>query len=131
VLVGVGALFALFAWQRTELREGTAMSEPIEVTAVLLEYTPNAMVDDFEDGGFESFDASRIRVTAPEPWAGSERTLYHSGEVPPESPWRAVGRRVRFAIAKDDLAEEKTLFAGAVANLRAVPGEGIPEGNKP
>ncbi|HYO53141.1 hypothetical protein [Archangium sp.] len=95
------------------------MSERIEVKAVILDYTPNAMQDSFDHGGFESYDASKLRILTPEELAGLELNIYHGSETPREGLWRTVGQRIVFEIAKDDLMGGTTLFNGAVTRLRA------------
>jgi len=95
------------------------MTEVIQVRAVVLGYTPNAMDDSFDDGGFAVYDAARIRVKAPDDLAGREVTIYLTGEIPKDSLWRAIGRTIVFNIDKSRLVGGATLFDGAVSGLRA------------
>jgi hypothetical protein len=100
-----------------------AMTNAVEVMAVLLTYIPSAMQDHFDDGGFTSYDATQLRILAPGQFAGIELTIYHDGEVPRNSLWRKIGDGLKFEIDEDDLRDcfmgKITLFGGAVTNLHA------------
>lgn len=92
----------------------------VHVTAIVVDYQPNAMSDTYDDG-FESFDATRFRVLSPPDLTGHEFNVYSTPDSPPDSPWRAVGRNVAFDIARGDLAAGKTLFEGALSGIKVLP----------
>lgn len=95
------------------------MSQLIQATAVVVNYTPNAMHDSFDDGHFEFYDATEIQIVAPKMFSGLEQSIYHTNKVSQDNLLRTIGQRIDFSIDKDDLVSGITLFDGAVSNLRA------------
>jgi len=95
------------------------MSQLIQVTAVIVNYTPNAMHDSFNEGYFDFYDATEIQILVPKALSGLERSIYHSNKVPQDKLWRTIGQRIDFNIDKAVLVNEITLFDGAVSNCRA------------
>ncbi|RKZ50320.1 MAG: hypothetical protein DRR16_09475 [Candidatus Parabeggiatoa sp. nov. 3] len=96
------------------------MSELIQIKAIIVNYTTNAMHDSFDDGEFEFYDATEIRIVAPKDFEGQKLSIYHTGKVSENSLWRIINQRIMFDINKNDFVEEMTLFDGAVLNLCAV-----------
>jgi hypothetical protein len=93
------------------------MSDTIEVEAVVKTFTPNAFHDNFGTR-FASYDATGLEVLAPAQWQGTSLTIHHSASPEAASPWREIGRRLRFSIEEDDLKGNSVLFDGAVTNLQ-------------
>lgn len=89
----------------------------LQITATIVDYIPNAMHDNFDDGSFEFYDATKVRVVAPENLAEQEFSIYHIGEVPEDSLWRIINQRIRFDLNKKELGRG-IMFDGAVSNLR-------------
>jgi hypothetical protein len=94
------------------------MSDTIAVEAVVKEFRPNAMHDNFGSGGFAWYDATQLEILAPAQWRGTKLTIYHSESPEVTSPWRELDRTLRFSISEDDLKGESVLFDGAVTNLQ-------------
>jgi hypothetical protein len=93
------------------------LSQLIQITAIIVNYTPNAMHDSFDDGSFEFYDATKILIVMPKTLFGLEWTIYHTGEVAQDSQRATIGMRIIFTIDKDELVDGMTLFDGAVLNL--------------
>lgn len=93
------------------------MSNTIEVEAVVKRFIPNAMHDEFESGGFTTYDATELEIVAPPTLNGRGLTIYHNESPAPASPWREISRKVKFSIKEDDLTHEGVLFDGAVSLL--------------
>jgi hypothetical protein len=95
------------------------MDDPrIEVKATVEEFAERAMTDHFESGADVSYAATALRLDAPERFAGRRLGIFHDREVPADSPWRQVGRRLRFKILEGLLTSEDVLFVGAVHDLQ-------------
>ena len=50
----------------------------IEITAKILKFHPNDMIEDYDDGTFESFDCSELEVLEPSTVAGQKIYIYFS-----------------------------------------------------
>lgn len=102
-----------------------AVTAPVEVRAAVVAYREDAMHDSYDDGGFASFDASDLRVEAPEAWRGRDLTVYHDRPAAEDSVWREPGARLRFWLRGSDLAPGRRVFAGGLdAVERLDDGEG-------
>jgi len=96
------------------------LSEDTEFIAIVREWKPNAMRERYEDGGFASFDLSRLEVVEPTRLAGRVLRIFHEQAVEEGSPWRVLGGTVAFRAAESQLIDDQaTVFAGAVHELRA------------
>jgi hypothetical protein len=93
------------------------------VEAAVEEFTKEAMTDHYDSGAFVSFDATGLRIEAPERFAGRHLVIFHDEELPADSPWREIGRRLRFKIRESQLTGEDTVFTGAAGELEALPPE--------
>ncbi len=93
------------------------MSDTIEVEAEVKTFTPNAFHDNF-GSSFASYDSTQLEVREPAQWRGTKLTIRHSASPDAASPWREIGRRLRFSISEDDLQGNSVLFDGAVTNLQ-------------
>jgi hypothetical protein len=93
----------------------------IEVEAVVESFAQGAMTDYYESGGHAAYDATELRIGAPERFAGRRLVIFHDRELPAESPWRTPGSRLRFKMQESLLTGEDVLFAGAVEDLQGVP----------
>ena len=89
----------------------------IEVEAEVKTFTPNAFHDNF-GSRFASYDATELEVLQPARWRGTTMTIRHTASPEAASPWREIGRRLRFSISEDDLQGSNVLFDGAVTNLQ-------------
>ena len=95
------------------------MSNTIEVEAAVKRFMPNAMHDEFESGGFSSYDATELEILAPAAWHGRGLTIYHSESPAAGSPWREIDRKLRISMNEDDLEPGSVLFDGAVSLLES------------
>lgn len=95
------------------------MSEIVQVTAEVLDYIPNAMEDSYDDGSFDLYDATELRIVTPMRWAGRRLTIYHDNEISNDSLWRRSGRKILFDITLQNIFSDDLLFSDAVDNLRA------------
>ena len=93
------------------------MSDAIEVEAIVTTFTPNAFHDNF-GSRFASYDSTQLEVLEPAQWRGTRLTIHHSASPEANSPWREIGRRLRFSISEDDLKGNSVLFDGAVTDIR-------------
>lgn len=95
----------------------------IVIEAVIEDFAEGAMTDHYESGAFVSYDATGLVIESPEPLAGRRLAVFHDEELPPGSPWREVGNRLRFAIRESQLAGDEVLFTGAAGSLEVLPRE--------
>lgn len=73
--------------------------EIMNVVAEVIEFTPFAIWEHYEDGGFACFATTQLLLRAPAELDGKElRVLHNTPDLPVGSPWRAVGRQFRFSI---------------------------------
>ncbi len=72
----------------------------------VIKYLSNNVHADYDDGTFESFDTTQVRVVEPVEAAGRSVRIDHNSPPPAESPWRKIGARLRLD-ADDDILEEK------------------------
>ena len=93
------------------------MSDTIEVEAIVKTFTPNAFHDNF-GSRFASYDSTGLEVLEPAQWRGTRLTIHHTASPETASPWREIGRSLRFSISEDDLKGNSVLFDGAVTNLQ-------------
>jgi hypothetical protein len=99
--------------------EAAMNGETTTIEARVLEYTTNAMQDDFGDGAFASYDASYLELLAPLEHRGKRLTLFHNSPAPTGSIWRKTGARLCAIIATSSLANtSETLFVDALSNVR-------------
>ena len=96
------------------------MADKIIVTAEIVTFEPNAMSDSFDDGSFQTFDASKIRLLAPEEYFDKYLLIYHDGEVEESSVWRRLGTKIRAEIKVDDLRGHDPVFAAALDKFEVV-----------
>lgn len=102
------------------IKEEPGVSRSVAITATVRAYVPNAIHDSFEDGGFQSFDASSIVVVAPAFMRGRELSVAHNAPEAEDSPWRRVGRQISFTIDRSLLGEDSLVFSAAAEDLRVV-----------
>ncbi len=95
------------------------MNDEVTLTAQIRECIPNAMRDEFEDGGFQSYDAVKLHIVAP-PDLARDLTVYHAGTIAAESPWRHVGKKIAADVKPADL-KSQVIFDGAFRNVRLLP----------
>ena len=94
---------------------------PLKIIARVLQYTPEAMHDHFDDGYFAAYDATRVCILHPRELAGRTLAVYHQEPAELNSPWRAENKILQFEIAEHTLkARSTTLFAGAASKLKIV-----------
>jgi hypothetical protein len=93
------------------------MSQDIQIQAAIAQYIPNAMSDDYDDGGFAMYDATLLQILAPESLKGQELTVYH--DLPPDADsfWRQSSNQVQFQMESDLLADNVQIFAAAIKNV--------------
>jgi hypothetical protein len=94
----------------------------VEIEAMVLGFTPDAMHDNYDDGGFASYDATKLRLLSPEQYNGRELTIFHNRKIEGESIWKNVGERIAFTMDEEDLTGGMILFSGAVADARGSGG---------
>ena len=92
----------------------------IDMEAEVVEYSPNAMQDDFASGGFASYDATALRIHSPGRLKGRTISVFHRDPMPENSFWRRPGARVRFSMEEADLEPSITLFTGGLWNIREI-----------
>jgi len=68
----------------------------IMIEAMIESFAEGAMTDHYDSGAFVSYDATGLVIASPAPLAGRRLTIFHDEELPPGSPWREIGRRLRF-----------------------------------
>ena len=93
----------------------------LQIIARVIQYTPSAMHDYFDDGSFAAYDATRVCILHPHELAGRTLDFYHQEPAELNSPWRARNKILQFEIAEHVLkARSTTLFAGAASKLKIV-----------
>ena len=75
------------------------------VRATVVSFSPNAVWDHYEDGGFATWDVAVLEIQSPSAWRGRKLSLLCS-EQPADSPLRAVGAIYEFAIQEKYLVGE-------------------------
>ena len=86
----------------------------IELTAIVVEYVPNAMHDNFEDGSFAVYDGTVLRIVSPQKYRG-KLVVYHDKPASDKSPWRALGATIQFSLDREVLESKSTqIFVGTV-----------------
>lgn len=96
------------------------MDNLIELEALVENYIPNAMVDDFGSGPPVTFDATVIKVISPVTLRGRSIYIFHDTPQPQESIWCRQGEKVLMRIESDMLEEGVQVFSGAVLEIRPV-----------
>lgn len=91
-----------------------------EMEAEVIDYSPNAMHDDFASGAFASYDATGLRILSPDRLKGRTISVFHREPMPEDSFWRKPGARLRFSVEESDLGPSITLFTGGLWNVREV-----------
>jgi hypothetical protein len=94
------------------------MEERLAIEAVVEDFAEDVMTDHYASGASASYHATVLRIESPERLAGRALTIFHDQELPAGSPWREIGRGIRFKILESLLASEDVLFVGAVEDLR-------------
>lgn len=94
------------------------MEERLEIEAMIEDFAEDVMTDHYMSGASASYHATVLRIESPESLAGRHLTIFHDQELPAGSPWREIGRGVRFKILESLLTSEDVLFVGAVEDLR-------------
>jgi hypothetical protein len=96
------------------------LDNQIVLEALVQDYIPDAMTDQYEEGPPASFDATVIKVLSPGSLRDRSISIYHDRPEPPESLWRQQGEKVQLRIELDMLEEGIQVFSGAVSDLRLV-----------
>ncbi len=96
--------------------------DTVSVRARVNAYHPQAMHDNFGDGGSVTYDAVVFKVLSPARWKGTDLTIY----CHPEDTnviFKTVGDVFRFEIEEDLLgAGSGTLFDGAIQQPQRLNG---------
>ena len=95
------------------------MNNVIKVRAKVLQFVPNAMVDEFDSGVFAQFDGTELELTSSAHMQLQRVWIYHVDEVPFDSLWRKVNETICFSIQKQDLEVAKDLFDSAVWDVHS------------
>jgi hypothetical protein len=114
---------------RRKADAATADSSPtVKAEATVVQYTPRAVHDTYDDGRCETFDAVELRLTAPRKWQGTSLRVYCTpGKT--NSLLSTVGAQCSFEIEREYLAGPATdpktgakttecPFEGALVNLK-------------
>jgi hypothetical protein len=115
-------------------KAGTAApdsSGTLKAEATVVQYTPRAMHDTFDDGRIATFDAAELRFTAPREWRGSSLVVYCEPRRA-NSLFRTVGAQCSFEIERGYLVGQTTdsktgvkttecPFEGSLVNLKELP----------
>jgi hypothetical protein len=106
-------------------------SRTVKGEATVVQYTPRAMHDTYDDGRITSFDAVELRLSAPREWQGTSLVVYCTPSRT-KSVFRTVGARCSFEIERGYLVGQATdpktgvkttecPFEGALVNLKELP----------
>jgi hypothetical protein len=97
-------------------------SDKIEIIGRVLEYSMNALMDDFADGKHRSHDATILEILEPPARKGEQLIIYHDQSAANASPWRSVGATLRFTIDEDLIGEGVQIFSGAARDVSTISG---------
>jgi len=87
----------------------------VELTAVVVAYTPDALRDVFEDGTSASYEGAELKIIAPATYRGRRLVIYQNKPAGPKSPWRAIGATIRFRLNEELLETmNRQIFSGAL-----------------
>jgi hypothetical protein len=70
------------------------------IVATVDKYLVNNVHTDYDDGTFEWFDTTKLRIEDPPELAGKFLYVDHNEPQPPGSPWREAGGRLRLELRK-------------------------------
>ena len=93
----------------------------IYIEGTVVEIARSDMIDHYDDGRFEVFDASIIRVDKPARLKGTLIRVRTPAPIPIGSPLVDIESQVSFTIEEKDL-KEPWLFSGSINSLRALSG---------
>ncbi|NMC08302.1 MAG: hypothetical protein GYA24_24055 [Candidatus Lokiarchaeota archaeon] len=98
------------------------------IVAIVDKYIVHNVHDDYEDGTFEWFDTSELRVEEPIELAGKRFRVNHGDVQPPGSPWREVGTKLHLEIAnvfndRLNTSSNIELFSTGIRIIQDSPGE--------
>jgi hypothetical protein len=93
------------------------ISDTITIEAVVRKFIPDAMSDHYVSGGFASYDATELKIVAPHHLKGRTITVFHGVSPVAGSPLRKPNKKLQFSIQTSYLAENQTLFDGAISNI--------------
>lgn len=79
---------------------GSPSPSPVQVEAEVVRYIPNALHEDYEDGGWATFDAVEFRIASPPRWRG-RKLLVHCNPGPRNPVLESVGVVCRFKIKEE------------------------------
>jgi len=89
-------------------------ARPITIRVRVAQYLERALVNHFENGRFEVFDATTLTVVAPHGMAGRELKIFHHRRAAADSLWRDVGRELTVSLDARKLERGARLFTAAV-----------------
>lgn len=103
----------------------------ISVTAKITACYPQAMNEDYTDGGWAAYDAVVFQIISPAQWQGTNLIIYcFSGDT--NIIFRTVGDVFQFQIAKDCLDDRPgRLFDGAIEKPKRIFPVSKPQKRKP
>jgi hypothetical protein len=113
-LTGLGlVIFAAFYLNNSVGRENEGMEirSTVEVKGKVIDYLVSEMIDHFESGEMQSYDATVIDVVEPPEYRGMQLIVYHNEPKKKESPWRNVGGMVYITIGLEDLRTSAITFS--------------------
>jgi len=73
------------------------------IVAIVTVYVTDNVLVDYDDGSFESFDTTQLRVAEPVEIAGRQINILHNTPQPTGSPWRSVGTRLRLEFENETI----------------------------
>jgi hypothetical protein len=91
---------------------------PISIRARVARYLTRALVNHFDGGRYEAFDATILEVLEPSRLTGCRLTIHHDRPAAEDGPWRTIGPVLSFTIDENLLAEGTQIFSAAANNLR-------------
>lgn len=94
--------------------------DTITIEAKVARFVRNAMWDDFQSGRSASYDSVELLVALPAELRGRVLRIYLSPDAKCCKILCQPGRQVRFTIERIYLAEDRTLFEGALSDLAEI-----------
>ena len=94
--------------------------DKIALTAKVDAYHPQAMHEDYDDGGWATYDAVVFQILSPSEWKGTNLTILCHPEDP-NVTFKTVGDVFQFEIREDYLGKrDGSLFDGAIQIVKKI-----------
>jgi hypothetical protein len=116
----VAVLFTLITGcgQEIPMKNQNQMSSEINIEAKIIQFTPNAMHDNMDDGSLVVYDATELLITSPAELKDKTLMVYHVPPTDSSSLWVVENAKLSFRVQKILIEKNYLIFTSALQDVK-------------